>query len=263
MEEERVRKIVREGYTKIAKRESCCCSPSGSKEIGYAEEELKSIPEGADLALGCGNPVAFASLREGETVLDLGSGAGIDCFLAAKKVGEKGKIIGVDMTPEMIDKARKNARKGKYRNVEFRLGEIENLPAGDNTVDAIISNCVINLSPSKNRVFEEAYRVLKSGGRLMISDIVLLKELPKAIVKSVTAYVGCVAGAMMKDKYLSLMRKAGFKEVKIVKETLFPVESMVDEPTIKATMEDLKISPEKAKEFAGSIASVTVYGIKR
>jgi len=167
---------------------------------------LKSVPDGANLALGCGNPVAFASLKEGETVLDLGSGAGLDCFLAAKKVGEKGRVIGVDMTPEMIDRARENARRGKYRNVEFRLGEIENLPVGDNTVDAIISNCVINLSPNKGRVFEEAFRVLKLGGRLMISDIVLLKGLPEVIKKNVKAYIGCVSGAMMKDKYLKLMK---------------------------------------------------------
>src|SRR3990170_4696758 len=198
--EEKVRKIVRKGYSKIAKAEKCGCGClETSEQIGYSKEELKAVPEGADLNLGCGNPVALASLKKGETVVDLGSGGGLDCFLAAKKVGAKGKVIGVDMTPEMLDKARLNCRKGKYRNVEFRLGEIENLPIADNTADVIISNCVINLSPNKKRVFEEAYRVLRPSGRLMISDMVLLNELPEAVKKSVQAYVGCISGAEMKD----------------------------------------------------------------
>lgn len=273
MKEGKIRKIVREGYAQIAKKNSCCgstvpcCGNVGasrtiSKGIGYSEGELGSIPEGADLGLGCGNPVALASLKEGETVLDLGSGAGLDCFLAANKVGKKGRIIGVDMTTEMIDKARENARKGKYRNVEFRLGEIENLPAGDNTVDVIISNCVINLSPDKRRVFEEAFRVLRPRGRLMISDMVLLKELPPAVKKSVKAYIGCLAGAIMRQKYLNLMKEVGFQEVKIVKETHFPVEYMINDPTAKAIMEDANISSEEARGMTDSIASITVCGIK-
>jgi len=196
-----------------------------SKAIGYTDEELASAPEGANLGLGCGNPTALASLVEGETVLDLGSGAGFDCFLAAQKVGDTGKVIGVDMTPEMIEKARKNAQMSNCANVEFRLGEIENLPVADNSVDVIISNCVINLSPDKERVFRDAFRVLKPGGRLMVSDIVLLKALPDFIRESVAAYVGCIAGAMLKDDYLAAIGKAGFQDVKILEETVFPVDA--------------------------------------
>ena len=233
-----------------------------SKKIGYAEEELRSVPEGANLGLGCGNPVVLASLKKGETVLDLGSGAGLDCFLAANKVGEKGRVIGVDMTPEMVDKARENATESSYKNVEFRLGEIENLPVADNTVDVIISNCVINLSPNKGRVFKEAFRALKPGGRLMVSDIVLLKELPEVIKKSVKAYIGCLSGAIMKDKYIETIKKAGFQEVKIIEETHFPIEYMSNDPTAKAVMENSGISFEKVKEIANSAASIKVYGTK-
>jgi len=262
MKEEKIKKIVREGYAKIAKKGNSCCSPEISKKIGYTEEELVSIPESANLSLGCGNPVALASLKEGETVLDLGSGVGLDCFLAANKVGEKGRVIGVDMTPEMIDKARENARKGNYRNVEFRLGEIENLPVADNTVDVVISNCVINLSPDKGRVFKEAFRALKPGGKLMISDIVLLKELPETVKESVEAYVGCISGAIMKDDYIALIEEAGFQEVKMIEETLFPVEYVLSDSTAKAVARKAKMHVGKLREIAGSVASIKVYGMK-
>lgn len=262
LEEEKVKKIVRGGYAKIARKEGSCCGQSVSEKIGYTAEELRSIPEGADLSLGCGNPVALASLKEGEVVLDLGSGAGIDCFLAAKRVGANGRVIGVDMTAEMIDKARKNARKGSFGNVEFRLGEIENLPVADNAVDVIISNCVINLSPDKRRVFQEAFRVLKPGGRLMISDMVLLKKLPEFVEKSVSAYVGCLSGAVMKDKYIGLIEKAGFKQVKIIKETVFPVEFMANDPTAKAVMKEARMPKESIKEIADAVASIKVSGTK-
>jgi len=274
MRKEDIKKVVREGYAKIAKQDSSCCGsvPSCcgstdlaqdiSKNIGYTEKELTAVPEGANLGLGCGNPVAFASLKEGETVLDLGSGAGLDCFLAASKVGENGRVIGVDMTPEMIEKARENARKGNYRNVEFRLGEIENLPVADNSADVAISNCVINLVPDKRRVFMEVFRVLKPGGRLMVSDIVLLKELPDFIKNSIEAYIGCLSGAIMRDEYIGAIKAAGFHDVGIIDEASFPIECMANDPTAKAIIESLKIPLEKMKEIASLVISLKVYGVK-
>ena len=274
MNEDEKRKIVREGYAKIAKQKSSCCAPATSccggtdirqdigKKIGYTEEDLKAVPEGANLGLGCGNPVALASLEEGETVLDLGSGAGFDCFLASSRVGHSGRIIGVDMTPEMIEKARDNARKGNYANVEFRLGEIENLPVGDDSVDAVISNCVINLSPNKKRVFQEAFRALRPGGRLMVSDIVLLKELPEEIRNSVAAYVGCVAGAVTKKEYLEAIQATGFEETKVLSEATFPTELLANDPTAREVAKNLKLSREKAKDLASSVVSIKVSAIK-
>jgi ubiquinone/menaquinone biosynthesis C-methylase UbiE len=274
MQEKEIKRIVREGYARIAKRGGSCCSPSSSccgspnlapdisRKIGYSEEDLKVAPQGANLGLGCGNPVALASLREGDTVLDLGSGAGFDCFLAANKVGKRGKVIGVDMTGEMLDRARENARKGNYDNVEFRLGEIENLPVGDNQVDVIISNCVINLSPNKRRVFREAFRVLRSGGRLMVSDLVLLKDLPVEIRNSVAAYVGCVAGAVTKNEYLEAIQAAGFEETEVLDETAFPSEFLANDPTVKEIAESLRLTQEKADELAGSVVSIKVSAVK-
>jgi len=265
---EKIKKTVREGYAKIAKQDSLCCCGNPylaqeiGKKIGYTEEELKTVPEGANLGLGCGNPVAFASLKEGETVLDLGSGAGFDCFLAAKKVGRNGRVIGIDMTTEMIEKARENAKKGNYRNVEFRLGEIEKLPVPDNSVDVVISNCVINLVPDKRKAFKEAFRVLKPNGRLIISDIVLLKELPDFIKNSIEAYIGCIAGAIIRDEYIEAIKRAGFQKVKIIDETSFPSELITDDPTAKAIVENLKIPTEKIKEFTDSVTSIKVYGVK-
>ncbi|UCC17900.1 MAG: arsenite methyltransferase, partial [Dehalococcoidales bacterium] len=195
-----------------------------SKAIGYTDDEMNSVPEGANLGLGCGNPVAIATLKKGEVFLDLGSGGGFDCFLAANAVGETGNVIGVDMTPEMITIARDNALKGDYENVEFRLGEIENLPVSDASVDIIISNCVINLSPKKEQVFREAYRLLKPGGRLMVSDIVLLKDLPDEIHESAEAYINCIAGAVLKEKYTGYMESVELTDINIINETVFPVE---------------------------------------
>ena len=194
--------------------------------------------------------------------LVVGAGAGLDCFLAANKVGKTGKVIGVDMTPEMLEKARENARKGGYENIEFRLGEIENLPVADNSVDVIVSNCVINLSPDKARVFQESFRVLKPGGRLMVSDIVLLKELPDFIRDSIAAYIGCISGALMKDEYIEVIRGAGFREVTIVDETVFPIECMANDPTAKMIIDKMNVPMEDVKGIASSVVSVKVQGIK-
>jgi arsenite methyltransferase len=234
---EDVKKNVREAYGRIAREGSSCCGSSGSccgpsnpccagptgsvsKLIGYTDAELGSVPQGSDLGLGCGNPVAMASLKPGEIVLDLGSGPGMDSFLAASRVGKAGKVIGVDMTPEMISLARQNAARGNYDNVEFRLGEIENLPVPDNSVDVVISNCVINLCPDKRRVFAETYRTLKPGGRLMVSDIVLEEDLPDNLKDSVEAYASCIAGASLKADYIQAIQTAGFQDVRIEGETI-------------------------------------------
>ncbi|NIO06041.1 MAG: arsenite methyltransferase, partial [Proteobacteria bacterium] len=274
MKNEKVKTVVRESYARIAKQNSSCCGPPKSccggpdpvqnisERMGYTQEDLKAVPEGANLGLGCGNPVALASLKEGETVLDLGSGAGFDCFLAAQRVGQQGKVIGVDMTPEMIDNAREHAKKGAYQNVEFRLGEIENLPAADGSVDAVISNCVINLSPEKRRVFAEAFRVLKPGGRLMISDIVLLKELPESIKNSIEAYVGCISGALERTKYLQAIEAAGFQDLRIMNETAFPIEFLANDPVGNAIIQESNIPQEKLKDFDRSVASISVHATK-
>lgn len=275
MTEETIRKNVREGYARVAQQQHSCCGPTTSccgsaniaetiaRKIGYSDEDLTAAPEGANLGLGCGNPVAMASLQVGETVLDLGSGPGFDCLLAARRVGETGRVIGVDMTPEMLTRARENARKGRYKNVEFRLGEIEHLPVADNSVDVIISNCVINLSPDKPQVFREAFRVLKQNGRLMISDMVILKPLPEVIQQSVAAYVGCVSGAMRKEEYMTVVETAGFRDVKIVKETSVTLDCLQNDPGARAIIADRKISRQTLKEVEGSLASIQITGVKR
>lgn len=212
---------VREHYAGVAKGESNCCASdascgcSASEQIGYSKEELASVPQDAEMGLGCGTPVSLTMLQPGETVVDLGSGGGIDCFLAAKAVGPNGKVIGVDMTPEMLSKARKNAVKGGYENVEFRLGEIENLPVADNTADVVISNCVINLSPNKLQVYKEAQRVLRPGGRLAVSDMVSLAPLPDALKNDVALYTGCVAGTVSVQQIESWLTEAGFESISV------------------------------------------------
>jgi arsenite methyltransferase len=227
-----VREAVRERYGKAAQNAGnggtgccapSCCSPEGGKEvadetaqaIGYSLEEITRVPDGSNLGLGCGNPQAIADLRPGETVLDLGSGAGFDAFLAARQVGHSGLVIGVDMTPEMVAKARSNAERAGFRDVEFRLGEIECLPVLNDSIDAIISNCVINLSPEKERVFREAFRVLKPGGRLAVSDIVATAELPENVRSDVALYTGCMAGASLVQDLERMLSDVGFVEIRI------------------------------------------------
>ena len=226
MENDTIRAQVRSRYASIADTGSSCCSsgcctPESSSNgdfsarLGYCEDELANVPEGANMGLGCGNPQAIAALQPGETVLDLGSGGGFDCFLAASQVGENGKVIGVDMTPEMIAKARTNSRTGGFLNVEFRLGEIEHLPVADNSVDIIISNCVINLSPAKEQVFHEAFRVLKHGGRLAISDVVAISALPDDVKKNLDVHCGCVAGAAKVTEIEEMLNRAGFAKITV------------------------------------------------
>lgn len=227
-----VRQRIRDDYGKVANAsnqgcstgvESSCCGVSDdgqinaliSTRLGYSEDDLKNVPEGSDMGLGCGNPRAIASLKEGETVVDLGSGGGFDCFLAAPEVGTSGRVIGIDMTPDMISKARANAVKGKYSTVEFRLGEIEHMPVADNTADVIISNCVINLSPDKASVFQEAFRILKPGGRLAISDVVATAVLPEEILNDKELLSGCMAGAMEIEELSALIKSVGFAEVRL------------------------------------------------
>jgi len=226
--EEDIRDFIRKNYAEVAQKgnEGGCCSGGCctgapiniiqiSKEIGYTDEDILSVPLEANMGLGCGNPTALASLKKGERVLDLGSGGGLDCFLARKKVGETGYVIGVDMTPEMVRLARKNAQESGVTNVEFRLGEIEHLPVEDSSIDVIISNCVINLSPDKKQVFKEAFRVLKPGGRLSITDVVAIKQIPQNIKQDLGLIAGCIGGAEYIEEIRKMLQDAGFRNIRL------------------------------------------------
>jgi SAM-dependent methyltransferase len=248
MKKDNIKKIVKTHYSEIAAQNSCChsCSCGAetdneqiAKSIGYSDKEIESVPE-ANLGLGCGNPLGLGEIKEGEIVLDLGSGAGFDCFLASKKVGRFGKVIGIDMTQEMIDRAKKNAEKYGYKNVEFKLGDIENLPINNNSIDVIISNCVINLAPDKLKVFKEAYRVLKKGGRMYISDIVLLRTLSEAQKNDEDLITGCVGGALLKNDYLDIVKNVGFS-VKVLSED----KNISKRQYQKLPVESLKIEARK------------------
>jgi len=258
------KKAVRDRYARAATEASGCCGPSCcegesssnsdevSQSIGYTSEELSSLPEEANLGLGCGNPTAIASLREGDVVLDLGSGAGIDCFLASKEVGASGRVIGVDMTPEMLERARQNASTGNYTNVEFRLGEIEALPVGDSSVDVIISNCVLNLSTDKGRVLAEAFRVLKPGGRMVVSDMVSERPVPDVLEGNLDAIAACLP--TFREAYLGQFQAAGFVDVRITNETPYPPSFILDDQRVQ---EYLAKHPEEVTtitRFAESIS---------
>jgi len=269
MKEKEIKRAVKEGYARIAKQatsnyssKSCCnCADVPeeiSKRMGYSEEEISAAPPESNLGLGCGNPVALASIKSGEVVLDMGAGAGFDCFLASSHVGPTGMVIGVDITSEMVDKARANSRKAGYTNIDFRQGDLENMPVADNYVDVVISNCVINLVPNKRLVFREAFRVLKPGGRLAISDVVLTKMLPEFVKNSTKAYIGCLAGAIMKEEYLQIIKNVGFTDVNVVAESSFPVESLLCETKGSKAIEMPVISPAQQKEVADSVLSIKV-----
>ena len=264
-----MRQAVREGYGKIAQKDSACCSGVSccgsnaddaaqlAKHVGYSLEELATLPDGANLGLSCGNPTALASLKPGEVVLDLGAGGGFDVFIAARKVGSTGRAIGVDMTPEMLAKARKNIAayrdRSGFENVEFRLGEIEHLPVADNSVDAVISNCVINLSPDKPQVWREIARVLKPGGRVAVSDLALLKPLPSVIAEMMEALIGCVAGAVVVSETERMAREAGLSEIQLTPKAAY-IEGMVDwqDPLYQKIADQLPAGA-KASEYITSL----------
>lgn len=263
-----VREMVREGYASIARNTGHCCgggvanAAAVARQIGYSDADVQGAPAGANLGLGCGNPLQLAGVVPGETVLDLGSGAGFDVLLAAQAVGPTGRVIGVDMTPEMLERAEANARAVGVKNVEFRYGLIETLPVADGSVDLVISNCVINLSPEKDRVFREAFRVLRPGGRLAISDLVLRAPLPRGQLRSTEAYVGCVAGAMLRDDYLEAISRAGFQTVQVAAEASFSGIIDLQSPEILAALRADGLSIDEAEKLLENVLSVKVLAYK-
>jgi SAM-dependent methyltransferase len=263
-----VRDMVQKGYARVAEQASTCergilpHATEVGRKIGYTETQLASVPDGANLGVGCGNPTAIDTLRPGEVVVDLGSGAGMDAFLAAKQVGPTGRVIGVDMTDAMLERARENAQKSGCTNVEFRKGTIEDLPVEGESVDAIISNCVINLSPEKDKVYREAYRVLRPGGRIMVSDIVLERPLPAEILQSVDAYLGCVGGASLRSLYLRTIEEAGFREVRITREARFTDAIALDDPQVREAMDRFGITLEQVKEYLDAVTSLHLFAVK-
>jgi len=270
--DESVKKSVVESYEKLAKSTKnglmsklfACCNPSDNanevgKAIGYSEEILSSVPKGSNLGVGCGNPSALTDIQSGETVIDLGSGAGFDAFIVSSLVKSNGKVIGVDLSDEMLKLAEENAKKGNYSNVRFIKGDIEKLPIDDKTAEHVISNCVINLSLNKGDVFKEAYRVLKKGGILSISDIVLKKELPDFIKDSLAGHIACVSGAEKVENYIQYVKDAGFEDIKIKSKSEFPIELMLADPQVMKLANDMnfKLDGKEAKEIASSVVSIS------
>lgn len=276
MDKNQIQKNVKQGYAKIVKRSNKlklvpsflkCCDVNNvikdiSQSIGYSEDDMKHAPEDSNLGIGCGNPIGIASIQKGQTILDLGSGAGFDCFLAARETGESGKVIGIDMTPEMVMQARKNAKKGNYKNVEFIIGEIENLPIENDSIDLIISNCVINLSNQKEQVFREAFRVLKQNGSILFSDIVLQKELPDYVKYTVEGHIACLAGAIRKEDYIFGLEQAGFSRIQIKKLSHFPIELMLNDPIAQKIVSENQLTEIEISEIVNSIASISIYAKK-
>lgn len=263
-----VRGMVRDGYANIARNTGQCCGGAVAnadlvaRRIGYSEADVQATPVGANLGLGCGNPLQLAGVALGDTVLDLGSGAGFDVLLAAQAVGPTGTVIGVDMTPEMLERATANAASAGVTNVEFRRGFIEELPVADASVDVVISNCVINLSPEKETVFRESFRVLRPGGRLAISDLVLRTPLPAGLLKSTEAYVGCVAGAMLRDDYLEAISRAGFRTVDVAAEGSFSGIIDLQSPEILAALRADGLSIEEGEKLLENVLSVKIVARK-
>ena len=264
-----VRELVKQGYARVAaERASSCCGGAAShaedvsRKIWYSEEQLAVAPQASNLGVGCGNPTAIDSLCPGEVVVDLGSGAGLDSFLASAQVGPSGRVIGIDMTDAMLERARENAREGGYTNVEFRKGYIEDLSLEDESVDVILSNCVINLSPEKSKVFREAYRVLRPGGRLMVSDVVLEHALPAEVLRSADAYLGCVGGASVRAEYLDTIAKAGFREVRIEREAAFKDAFSREDPLVQEAMERLDVTWEQVQDLLAAVTSLSILALK-
>ncbi|MFK8104659.1 MAG: arsenite methyltransferase [Saprospiraceae bacterium] len=277
MDTKNVKKSVVESYGKLAKSRSnnlftklfACCDPietaqKVAENIGYSQEDLAQVPKDANLGVGCGNPAALTTIKQGETVVDLGSGAGFDSFIVARTVGENGKVIGVDLSTEMLALANKNAQKGRYTHVEFVKGDIEALPLADNVADHVISNCVINLSLHKDKVYQEAYRVLKTGGSLAISDIVLEKELPDFIKESLAGHIACVSGAEKLETYLAYVKEAGFEDIKLVAKKAFPLELMLTDPQLLKIAEEMNfdLESEAAKDIAARVTSISLIAKK-
>jgi len=277
MDSHKVKRSVIESYGKLAKRSNsgilsklfACCDPSESaalvgKAIGYSSEVLDAVPDGSNLGVGCGNPSALAAIKEGETVVDLGSGAGFDTFIVSSIIGPQGKVIGVDLSKEMLDLAKRNQKKGDYKNVEFIEGDIERLPLADHIANHVISNCVINLSLQKGEVYKEAYRILKKGGQMSISDIVLEEELPDFVRDSLAAHIACVSGAEKLDHYLQYIKDAGFKDIKVVSKSKFPLELMLTDPQVMKIAKEMNfdLDSAQAKDIASRVASISIIATK-